>query len=202
MPAEPDFFRDFGIHPGAVSPPSHTVRATFSTGQKVGQFMGSGLLSAVGVGLALLPAFGLPFPGGAIAGLGILACFGFLVYRVTRNDYAWVELKGETLRAEHLYTGRVVERPVEEIEELVTLVSPFVNAAVFVTEAWLGRIKGVQIKFRDQSTPIQVCRSDPAMRNAKELIQALVYRMAEKGEITAEVVDLEGAPLVRRVYWK
>jgi hypothetical protein len=40
------------------------------------------------------------------------------------------------------------------------------------------------------------------MTNAKELIEAIVYRMAEKAAITAEIVNLEGKPLVRRIYWK
>ena len=40
------------------------------------------------------------------------------------------------------------------------------------------------------------------MTNAKELVEAIVYRMRERGEVDAEIVNLNGKPLVRRIYWK
>jgi hypothetical protein len=58
------------------------------------------------------------------------------------------------------------------------------------------------IRFHDQCTPLQVCRADPAMKNSKELMEAIIYRMSEKGEVDAEVIDLEGNPLIRRIHWK
>ena len=39
-----------------------------------------------------------------------LAGFGAFVYLATHNDYRWVELEGNTIRAGHLYTGRTIER--------------------------------------------------------------------------------------------
>jgi hypothetical protein len=40
------------------------------------------------------------------------------------------------------------------------------------------------------------------MLNAKELIEAVIARMAERGELDAQIIDLEGKPLIRRVFWK
>ena len=120
----------------------------------------------------------------------------------TRNDYAWVELDGEIIRAKHLYTRRLVERSIEEIEDLLTLVFQVRTAATLTAEAWLGRVRGIMIRFYDQRTPLLVSRADPAMRNARELIEAIVYRMAEKGEVDAEVINFDSRPLIRRIYWK
>jgi hypothetical protein len=58
------------------------------------------------------------------------------------------------------------------------------------------------IRFKDHRTPLQVSRADPAMRNARELIEAIVYRMTVMGEVDVEVINLEGRPLVRRISWK
>lgn len=206
MSNQSDLFRDFGVYRDAISPPPNEVRASLSLAQRIGQWFCVALIAALGiftgVGCALLFGLTLLLPVGVPLAAAILACFGFLIHRLTRYDCAWVELSGETLRAKHLYSGRVNEYTIEDIKELFTIVSPVVNTAVLITEAWLGRIRGVLIRFRDGSTPFQVCRADPAMTNAKELIEAIVYRMAEKAAITAEIVNLEGKPLVRRIYWK
>jgi hypothetical protein len=76
------------------------------------------------------------------------------------------------------------------------------NDIAHLTEALIGRVRGVEIRFRDKRTPIRISRADPAMTHAKELIEAIAYRMSEIGEIDAEVVEFEGKPLVRRIYWK
>jgi hypothetical protein len=39
------------------------------------------------------------------------------------------------------------------------------------------------------------------MRHARELIEAIAYRMSEIGEVDAEIIDFEGEPLVRRIHW-
>jgi hypothetical protein len=202
MPGQPDFFRDFGIIPHGVSPPPKIVRAYFSWGRVMGQYLGTCLMSGLGVGMGLLFALTLPFPVNVLAAAAPLVGVGYLVYRGTRNDYAWVELDGEKLRAKHLYTGQFVERSIEEIEDLLTLVFQVRIAATLLTEAWLGRVRGIMIRFYDQRTPLQVSRADPAMNNAKELIEAIVYRMSEKSEVDAEVINFQGKPLIRRIYWK
>jgi hypothetical protein len=40
------------------------------------------------------------------------------------------------------------------------------------------------------------------MTNAQELIEGVLYRMAQVGELEAEVVNLGGQPLVRNIHWK
>ncbi len=202
MKDQPDFFRDFGILPDGVSPPAETVRSYLPWGHVIAQFLGTALMSGLGIGGALLMALTMPFPMNVFAPIAPLAGFGYIVYLATRNDYAWVELDGQQLRAHHLYTRRMIERPIEEIEELLTLVFQVRTAATLITEAWLGRVRGIEIRFRDKRTPFRVCRADPAMKNAKELIEAVVYRMSEKGEVDAEVINLEGKALIRRIYWK
>lgn len=202
MPGQPDFFRDFGILPYGIVDPPETVRASFSLSQRIGQYLATILMSGFGIGLGMLCAFNLSFPANLLALQVPFFGFGCFVYYATRNDYAWIELNGEKLRAQHLYTGRIVERPIEEIEDLLTLVFSSRTAAAFITEAWLGRVRGIMIRFHDQRTPLQVSRVDPTMRNAKELIEAIISRMSEKGKVDAEVIDFEGQPLIRRIYWK
>ncbi len=40
------------------------------------------------------------------------------------------------------------------------------------------------------------------MTNAKELIEAVVYRMSEHGEIDTEIAIWMRKPFIRRIYWK
>jgi signal transduction histidine kinase len=202
MPDTPDFFREFGILPYGKAAPPEKVRASFSRGTIVGQYIATALMSGFGLGVTALFAFTLPFPFNLLAALVAVAAFGYVVYFATRNDYAWIELENDVLRAKHLYTRRMVERPIEDIEDLLTLVIQVRTVAVRITEAWLGRIRGIEIRFQDKRAPLRVSRSDPAMKNAKELVEALIYRMGEKAPVEAEIIDLRGKPLVRRIFWK
>ncbi len=202
MIEQPDFFRDFGIIPYGVSPPPQKVRAYFPRGHVIGQYIGTCLMSGLGLGLALVVALTLPITMNVLAAVAIIVGFGFVVYLATRNDYSWIELDGETIRAKHLYTGRVIERPIEEIQDLLTLVLRVRTPTTVIVEAWLGRVRGIMIRFRDRRTPLQVARTDPPMKNARELIEAIIFRMSEKGKIEAEIVDFAGKPLIRRIYWK
>ncbi|MHB1425321.1 MAG: hypothetical protein ACYC3I_19295 [Gemmataceae bacterium] len=103
----------------------------------------------------------LTFPSNVLVAAALLAGFGILVYLATRNDYSWVELDGETLRAKHLYSRRVIERSIDDIEDLLTLVFQVRSAVTRITEAWLGRVRGIMIRFRDQRTPFQVGNRSP-----------------------------------------
>jgi hypothetical protein len=202
MSDTPDFFRDFGILPYGKTSPPENVRAFFSTGTVVGQYIATGLMSGFGLGITILFIFTLPFPLNLLASLVIFAAAAYVVYFATRNDYVWIELDGDVLRAKHLYTRRIVERPIEEIEDLLTLVIQVRTLAVRITEAWLGRIRGVEIRFQDKRTPLRISRSDPAMKNAKELVEALIYRMWQMAPVDAEIINLDGKPLVRRIFWE
>src|SRR4051812_32184679 len=174
-------FGDFGILPESVSPPAGPVRAGFSAGRVAGQYVGTGIVSLVGLGLAGLFFWLLPTPLNLLGGAAAVLAAGALVYLATRRDYRWVELDGRTLRAKHLYTGRVVERRVDDVESLGTMVYPVRTLAVAAVEGVLGRIKGIEVRFRDRRTPLRVMRADPAMTNARALIEAIVYRMSEAG---------------------
>ncbi len=198
----PDFFRDFGILPYGKTKPPTKVRAFLPTGHIIGQFIATALIIGFGLGAATLFALTLNFPLNVFAPVGPLAAAGIVVYFVTRNDYAWIELEGEVCRARHLYTRRLVERPIKEIEDLHTLVVQVRTLSVKVVEAWLGRVRGVEIRFQDQRTPLRISRTDPAMKNAKELVEALIYRMWQIGSVDAEIINLHGKPLVRRIFWE
>lgn len=202
LPEQPDFFRDIGIFPKGAAAPPQIVRAYFTRGHVIGQYFGTCLMASLGMGMTAVFALTLPSPANLLAAALSLAGFPFILYLANRNDYIWVELNGATLRAKHLYTRHVVERPIEEIEDLLALVTLVRTVEVLIVEAWLGRIRGILIRFSDKRTPLQICRADPAMTNARELIEAIIYRMAERGEVDAEIVNLEGTPLIRRIFWK
>jgi hypothetical protein len=202
MSGPPDLFRDFGILPHGVAPPGGRVRAYLPWVHVIAQYLGTGLMAGLGIGMGLVLALTLPLPVNLLAAAATLAGFGYIVYRATRNDYSWVELDGDTIRARHLYTRRGVERSIEEIDDLLTYVFLVRTAETLLTDAWLGRVRGIMIRFRDQRTPLPVNRVDPAMTNARELIEAIVYRMSQKGEVDAEVISFEGKPLIRRIHWK
>jgi hypothetical protein len=200
MPASLDLFRDHGIIPDQVQPPAGPVRASLGTGTVIGQFIGTGVMLALGIGMAVVVSFAAPFPANVGVAILPLALFGGIVFFVTRKDYAWIELDGHTIRARHLYTRWTVERKIEDVQELLTMVFQVRNLTTVLTEKMVGRVRGIQIRFRDGKTPLYVSRADPKMTNAKELIEAIVYRLWESGPVDAEVIDFEGAPLIRRIY--
>ncbi|MEQ8787490.1 MAG: hypothetical protein RIC55_14395 [Pirellulaceae bacterium] len=195
-------FRDFGILPEDLPPPAETVRSYFSTGRVVGQYVGAAIVSGMGLGLTLLFALTMPLPMSLLACAAALVGFGTFVVLATRHDFRWVELGGDMLRAKHLYTQRVIERKVEEIESLGVIVYQVKSLETAVAETLLGRVKGVEIRFRDGRTPLRILRADPAMTNAKELIEAVLYRMGQLGELDAHIINLDGKPLVRLIHWK
>ena len=200
MTASVDKFRDYGLIPPAATAPRGIVRASFSRGQIIGQYIATGLMTAVGLGMSLLFLLLAAFPANLAMSVLTLVAFGYLIARVTRNDYAWIELSGLTLRAKHLYTGRIVERSIEEIDDLLTMVFQVRTLALRLTEAWTGRVRGILIRFHDQRTPLTVSRVDPAMTHAVELMSAIVYRLAESETVEVEMRERDGQPLVHRLY--
>lgn len=196
----PSTFRNFGIIPDQVQPPPEVVRCYLTPGRIAGQYFATLLIAGVGAGLAALCFYYLPGALGLLGGSAMVAGFGMLIYLGTRNDYRWIELAGEQLRARHLYTGGLVERPLAEVESLLTLVLSGASMEGQVIQALLGRVKGVRIQFAGGDTPLTVTRSDPAMTNGQQLIEAVVYKLSQLSELDAEVVDFDGAPLLRSMH--
>ena len=178
------------------------MRCFLSTGGVVGQWIGTVLVASVGVVLAVVFLIFFPPPLSLLGAAAAVVAFAAFVHLATHNDYRWIELDGNTLRARRLYTGRIIERPIDEIDCLGTMVYQVGGDTTAVIEGLLGRVKGVEVRFRDQRTPLRVLRADPAMTNAAELIEALLYRMRQQRELDTEIVNWVGKPLVRRVWWK
>ena len=104
--------------------------------------------------------------------------------------------------AGHMYTGRVVERQVFEIDDLLTHVFLIRTLTTRIAEGLMGRVRAIEIRFADGKTPLRVSRVDPKMEGGKELIEAVIYRMSEVGPVDAEIVELRGEPIIRRIHWK
>ncbi len=202
MTALPDAFRNLGLVPQGAAPSRDTIRAYLPLGSVIGQYLFTCLMSGLGIGGALFLVSRGNSPLNLLAALALLAGVVYVVFSAVRNDWSWVELTGERIRARHLYTGRVIERGVDEIVELQTFVYKVRTVAIQISEARLGRVRGIEIRLRDKRTPIRVFRADPAFKNARELIEAVIWRMSELGEIDVEIIDLDGSPLIKRVYWK
>src|SRR5262249_60124746 len=117
-------FRDHGLLPEGLAPPPQRLRCYLPGGHVVGQFIGTGIMLSLGVGLGLLFLLTLPAPVNVVSAAGAVVLFGCLVYLVTRRDYAWVELEGDTIRAKHLYSRRVLQRSAAGGGGPLTLVSP------------------------------------------------------------------------------
>lgn len=202
MPVQPAAFRDFGILPENMQPPTGKVRAFLSPARIAGQYVGTVIVVGIGLLAMGLSIWLLPSPLNVLGALAQIAGWGVFAYLATRNDYDWVELDGEALRAHHLYTGCILERKVQEIERLVTVIHHGGTVEGAVIQHLLGRIKGMEIKFRDKRTPLKVLRSDPAMTNSQELLQAILFRMSEIDELEADIGTHGGRPFVRNVHWK
>ena len=202
MDYERDWFRDFGLDPSTVDRPVEPrVRASFSLPQMLAQWLGTGVMTCVGLGIAFA-LWHLPDPWPVPAALFGAIAGGYIVWRGTRLDLAWVELEGTTLRSRHLYTSRERERDLSEVSEIVPVVLSRVAMETRIAGALWGRIKAFLIRFEDGGAPIQICCTDPAMRNARELMQAILFQLSELGELHADVRSVEGSPLIVRIAWR
>lgn len=202
MPQQPASFRDFGILPENLQPPAGLVRGYISPARITGQYIATVLVILVAVAIMALLLW-LAKPPLSYFGCVVTAlCFALFVYWATKDDYYQIELDGDELRAKHLYTGRVITRRVQEIERLTSVIQHGGTVETAVTQQLLGRIKGMEIWFRNWRSPLRILRADPAMTNAQELLQAILYRMSQIDELEPEIIQYEGKPLVRTIYWK
>lgn len=156
--------------------PDQTVRAYFRLGQRLGQYLAMLFIASLTIGLACFLFRFAPFPG-SLFGVLLIAAGCSICWFVGRHDYAWVELTADKLRAQHLYTKRIVEFPIDEVDRL---------EMVDVTPRMLFGPKRVIVRLWDERQPLLISISDPAMKNAKELIAALNDRLTQRiiaGEI-------------------
>jgi uncharacterized membrane protein len=202
MPQQSVAFRDFGILPENLQPPTGLVRGYISPARITGQYIATVLVILVAVAIIALLLWLAKPPLSYFGCLVTALSFALFVYWATKDDYYQIELDGDELRAKHLYTGRVITRRVQEIERLTSVIQHGGTVETAVTQQLLGRIKGMEIWFRNWRSPLRILRSDPAMTNAQELLQAILYRMSQIDELEPEIIQYEGKPLVRTIYWK
>ena len=195
-------FRDFGLLPENLTPPRGPVRAFFSGGRVFGQYLFTAIVATIGIVLAAAIAWALAFPLNLLGATATLLTFAAVLYLATHNDFRWVELDGDIIRARRLYAAHIVERRIEEIDSLSTMVLRLRRHETVVIERLLGRVKGIEIRFTDRRTPIRVLRADPAMTHAQELIEGVLYRMSLRGELNPEIVNFAGQPLVKSIHYK
>lgn len=205
--------RDYGVLPAAGKIPVGQVRSELTRGNIFGQYLmtflmlggcaGPFLVFGIIAAIVGLHSWGTKYAV-LIIGLpvmGSLACFlVWVTMKVVNRSNRWVELDGDIVRAKNLYTGKLTERRVAEIEEITTEVYLVANAAVRLTELFQGRVRGFAIKFPDLPEGIRVYR--PEMNNVEGLIQAIAAKMSEHGSVAPEVINFEGRPMIRRLVWE
>lgn len=164
-------------------------------------------MASLGIGIGALVAYQWTFPLALIGWAAGLVVAAALVSVGARGSYVWVEIVDVHIRAKHLYTGRITTRPLPRIAEVRTMHYPFnlggeQAIVVAVLVKLVGRIRGIEIIFTDNTTPIRVYKVDPAMRNAAAFIETLLTEMAALGELQTDSQPGDNGPMVKRVLWK
>jgi hypothetical protein len=170
----------------------------------IGQLSSYAILIGLGVGAGVIAYFVakpnekwiVPIIASVAVASGVVG-----VVFISRNDSKSVELDGDLLTAHHLLTGRAARNTISDIQEIVTMLQPIHGLGGDVVWMILGRVRGVEVRMRYGGI-IKIWRSNPAMRHAAELVQAIIGRMQAIAPIEAELLALEGQPLVHRVYWR
>lgn len=198
-----EVLRTYGISPKRTEAPKEVIRSRLTAGNIFGQWIAFLMFGAGPVALAILllivvPVLEVRLGLGAFFGL-----FGLIVgFLIARDVNEWVELDGNSLRWKHLFTRLVDERPVSELESIETLTLAFRTVTVKIVEGMYGRIKGFEFRFPHMKQGIRIFRADPTMTNVRELLEGVIAKMYENGEVIPEVEDFEGTPLVRRLTLK
>ncbi len=159
-----------------VKAPAEAVRCYYGWGHVIGEYAKTALVVGTGLGFCNYYALNVPFPFNILGAVLYVALFAFLLYMVTRYDYAWIVVDESRIRAKHLYWPRIVDRRIEEIKELRTVLSA-------------GKIKAVKVVFWNVRLPIATMRIDMAMTNAREAIDALMIRMEEIEKKRGKMAD-------------
>lgn len=195
-------FRDLGILPHELKAPDGAIRAYVTRGRIIGQFIFTGVLTAGGLTLVAIYAATGPWPHTAVGTAAALVATAAILYLAMRRDFRWIELDGNTLRAGRLYTGGTVERSVPDIQSVRTIYLAGGRIETTVLKAIFGRIRGVEIYFRDGRDSLRVYRTDPAMVHAQELIEGVLFRMTQLGELEVEMAEVQRQPLVKSIHWR
>jgi hypothetical protein len=201
-----DAFRDFGLLLAGSPPPAGCLRSALPWYQVLFQYLMS-LVLVVGFGLGGLGMLvAAAFQQDAVA-LGAFLTGGSLLLAIAvfgachvRHTNLWVELDGPIIRARNLYSLRITERHVHEVVDILTHVwLARERSEIRLAELFQGRVRGFEIRFLDTRDGFRVYR--PEMRNVRELIEGIMFRMAERGRLVPEIVALAGRPLIRRITW-
>jgi hypothetical protein len=198
--AEPDF-RDYGLHPdmAAAAPPREHVHCYLTRGRIVGQWAITLFVASLSAGLCTLFVMFLPSPMRwiAMASAAFTSVVG--IDWMVRRSYSSLRLEGNRLLLKQLYTGRSVERSIDDIELLTAIVMSSGEIGNAIANKMLGRFRGFDVRFRDGRTLLRVTRADPAMTNAREFLEGVLQRMSQCGTVAAEVVEFEGRPAVKTI---
>jgi len=134
-----------------------------------------------------------------LAAVGVFALGGYILWAGTKDVFSWVELNGTTFRARHFYYRYELECLVEEIAEVRPRYRDRTAQGQILSHI-LGPMWGVRVFVRGSRQPVAVYFNDPAMTNAKELVEAVLYHMNKLGNVSVESVQLNNKPKVQRIY--
>ncbi len=196
----PSVFPEFGIHPDGLLPSNGPMRGFITSKRIAFEYLMTFGMVALGLWLSFYLWRALPQGLNWLGSAATLLGFAAFVVLGTRQVYHWIELNGQTLQAKRLFPWPMVQRSIDDIESVETLVLMMRDRPeVMVIEAMFGRVIGVDLRFRARRAPLRIRRVDPWMANAEELIETVLYEMSQTGELEVEMLDLDGVPLVGRV---
>ena len=202
-----ELVKNFGILPAGQPIPTGIVRGSMRTSTIVGQYVFSilflGFFALAGfvlLGVAFLASLTMEtrLMLGAL-GVFFLCATAFIYALGPANDYQWVEIDGDTLRAKHLYTQKVTHRRIADINDILSEVLMIKTVAAQHRREAPGRIRAFAFRFHDLPKGIKIFR--PEMDNVAELVSAVIGKMSEYGQVQPEIINMEGSPMVRRVFW-
>ncbi len=195
-------FHDLGILPVDLREPAAQIRASLTSGRVVAQFIVVWLTTAAVLAAAVFYYFTSPPVLNILGVVTTVAAIAAFLFMAMRRSNRWVELDGHQLRAQRLYTGQQVQHTVDDISSVVTIYLGAGRTELDVLNKLFGRVKGVEIQFKDGRTPLRIYRTDPAMTNAQEIVEAILFRMQETRELDVDATMEQDRLLVKSIQGK